>query len=89
MEQVLRIKCWKCGEVFSMRAEVAAEPSPNRVETVLPYPYCETDNQVIIREDQVKAVELFRKAGDSGAAEPAPAGPLPDIEYDGAPPRKD
>jgi hypothetical protein len=40
----------------------------DRVETLLPCPYCETDNQVIIREDQGKAAVLYRKAEDSGAA---------------------
>lgn len=86
MEQIIRIKCWKCGEMFTMRAEVADVPSPNFVETVLPCPYCDTANQVTIREDQVKTTTLYRKPDDAGNAEPASAGPLPDNVYEGAPP---
>ena len=71
-----------------MRAEVADEPSPNRVDVMVPCPYCEADNQVPIREDQVKVKELYRKSGSEGPSERATEGPLPDHEYPGAKPGK-
>ena len=89
MDQILKIKCWKCSDVFTMRAEVADAPSPNRVDVMLPCPYCETDNQVTVRQDQVKVTELYRKSGSEGASDRMPAELLPDEEYPGAPPRSD
>ncbi|MDS4025725.1 MAG: hypothetical protein RKO25_01840 [Candidatus Contendobacter sp.] len=57
--QALKVKCWKCEDVFTMSAEVSNKPGP-LVEKAVPCPFCKTTNQVTVRAGQVKSTVLYR-----------------------------
>lgn len=59
MRQALKIKCWKCGEVFTMSAELSQKPGL-LLEAAIPCPFCETVNQVTVRADQVQDTVSYR-----------------------------
>ena len=84
MRQALKIKCWKCGEVFTMSAEVSHKPGP-LVEAALPCPFCETTNQVTVRADQVKSGVLYRDGQSVEAVELNRPGALLGQIFDGMP----
>jgi phage FluMu protein Com len=66
MRQALKIKCWKCSEVFTSSAEISNVKSGPLVDSVIPCPFCQTSNQVTVHASQVKTATLYR---DGEAAE--------------------
>lgn len=82
MRQALKIKCWKCGEVITMSAEVSRKPGP-LVEAALPCPFCGTANQVIVRANQVKSSVLYRDGQSGEAVELEKPGALLSQVFDG------
>ena len=64
MRQLLQIRCWKCQEIFTMSAEMETDPpGANRVDVLVPCPYCDTANRVTVSPDQVRIVTVHRGAG--------------------------
>lgn len=59
MRQALNIKCWQCGEVFTMSAKLSQKPD-SRVEAAAPCPFCQAVNQVIVRAEQVQATVSYK-----------------------------
>lgn len=84
MRQALKIKCWKCGEVFTMSAEISRKPGP-LVEAAFPCPFCGTTNQVIVRADQVKSSTLYRDGQAAETVELEKLGALLGYVFEGTP----
>jgi len=85
IQQALNIKCWKCGKVFTMSAEVSHKPGP-LVEKAVPCPFCKTTNQITVRADQVKSTVLYRDGQSVEAVELEKPGALLGQVFEGAPP---
>ncbi len=87
MRQALNIKCWKCGEVFTMSAEVSRNPGP-LVEAAIPCPFCKTTNQVTVRAGQMKSTVLYRDGHPAEVVDLDKPGALLGQVFEGQPPAK-
>lgn len=83
--QALKIKCWKCEDVFTMSTEVSNKPGL-QVEKAVPCPFCKTTNQVTVRAGQVKSTVLYRDGQSVEAVELEKPGALLGQVFAGAPP---
>ena len=64
MRQLLQIRCWKCRDIFTMRAELETDPSgANWVDVLVPCPHCDTANRVTLSPDQVRTVTVHKGVG--------------------------
>ncbi len=61
MKQLLQIRCWNCYDVFTMSAELNTDPpGANRVNVLVPCPYCAKPNRVTVSQEQVRTVTVHR-----------------------------
>jgi len=59
MKQLLQIRCWNCHDVFTMSAEPETDPlGANRVDVLVPCPYCGKANRVTVSQEQVRTVTV-------------------------------
>lgn len=85
MRQALKIKCWKCGEVFTMSVEVSRKLGP-LVEAAIPCPFCKTTNQVTVRAGQMKSTVLYRDGQSVETVDLDQPGALLGQVFEGQPP---
>ncbi len=84
MRQALKIRCWKCREVFTMSAEISRKRGP-LVEAALSCPFCKTTNQVTVHADQVKSNVLHRDGQAAEMVELEKLGVLLGYVFEGTP----
>jgi hypothetical protein len=87
MRQALKVKCYHCQDIFTLTAEMEADPpSANRVNVLVPCPFCDNDNQVTVWEDQIRAVTIHRGEGADRAVDLSQPGALLNQVFQGQAP---
>jgi hypothetical protein len=70
MRQALKVKCYRCQDIFTLAVEMEADPpSANRVNVLVPCPFCDNDNQAKVWEDQLRTVNIHRGEGAGTAVD--------------------